>query len=139
MSDVNQALDGEGPFSPERSGTLPMNQVIDACYSGKYTYEEMKKVLVGKGGYVAYFGTNDAYQIEKAAIAGDPKAELLEEAFAYQVAKQIGENAVVLKGKVDAIILTGASGFAPFNSTRPGSGIRQIWSHFNSSVSPRIC
>ena len=105
--DVNQALDGEGPFSPERSGTLPMNQVIDACYSGKYTYEEMKKVLVGKGGYVAYFGTNDAYEIEKAAIAGDPKAELLEEAFAYQVAKQIGENAVVLKGKVDAIILTG--------------------------------
>ena len=92
--DVNQALDGEGPFSPERSGTLPMNQ-------------DMQKILVGKGGYVAYFGSNDAYAVEKAAIAGDPKAEMLEEAFAYQVAKQIGENAVVLKGKIDAIILTG--------------------------------
>lgn len=105
--DVNQALDGEGPFSPERSGTLPMNLFMKACFSGKYTKEDMQKILVGKGGYVAYFGTNDAYSIEKAAIAGDPKAELLEEAFAYQVAKQIGENACVLKGKVDAILLTG--------------------------------
>ena len=105
--DVNQALDGEGPFSPERSGTLPMNLFMKACFSGKYTTEDMQKILVGKGGYVAYFGTNDAYSIEKAAIAGDPKAELLEEAFAYQVAKQIGENACVLKGKVDAILLTG--------------------------------
>lgn len=105
--DVNQALDGEGPFSPERSGTLPMNQFLKACFSGKYTQEDMQRVLVGKGGYVGYFGTNDAYSIEKAAIAGDPKAELLEEAFAYQVGKQIGENACVLQGKVDAIILTG--------------------------------
>lgn len=105
--DVNQALDGEGPFSPERSGTLPMNQFLKACFSGKYTKEDMQKMLVGKGGYVGYFGSNDAYAVEKAAIAGDPKAELLEEAFAYQVAKQIGENAVVLKGQVDAIVLTG--------------------------------
>lgn len=105
--DVNQALDGEGPFSPERSGTLPMNQFLKACFSGKYTQEDMQKMLVGKGGYVGYFGSNDAYAVEKAAIAGDPKAELLEEAFAYQVAKQIGENAVVLQGKIDAIILTG--------------------------------
>lgn len=105
--DVNQALDGEGPFSPERSGSLPMNQFLDACFSGKYSKEDMHQILVGKGGYVAYFGVNDAYAVEKAALAGDPKAELLEEAFAYQVAKQIGENAAVLKGKVDAIILTG--------------------------------
>ena len=105
--DVNQALDGEGPFSPERSGSLPMNQFLKACFSGKYTQQDMQKMLVGKGGYVGYFGSNDAYAVEKAAIAGDPKAELLEEAFAYQVAKQIGENACVLKGKVDAIILTG--------------------------------
>lgn len=105
--DVNQALDGEGPFSPERSGSLPMNQFMKACFSGKYTMEDMQKILVGKGGYVGYFGSNDALAVEKAAIAGDPKAELLEEAFAYQVAKQIGENAVVLKGKIDAIILTG--------------------------------
>ncbi len=105
--DVNQALDGEGPFSPERSGTLPMNQFLKACFSGKYTMEDMQKILVGKGGYVGYFGSNDAVAVEKAAAEGDPKAELLEEAFAYQVAKQIGENAAVLKGKIDAIILTG--------------------------------
>ena len=105
--DVNEALDGEGPFSPERSGTLPMNQIIKVCFSGKYTQDEVMKMIVGKGGYVAYFGTNDAYEIEKRAQAGDEKAELLEEAMAYQVAKYIGECAVVLKGKVDAILLTG--------------------------------
>lgn len=105
--DVNQALDGEGPFSPERSGTLPVNQLIDVCFSGQYSYDEVKKMVVGQGGYVAYFGINDAYAIEKAALEGDKKADLLEEAMAYQVAKQIGEAAVVLKGKIDAIILTG--------------------------------
>ncbi len=105
--DVNQALDGEGPFSPERSGTLPINQLIDVCFSGQYSYDEVKKMVVGQGGYVAYFGINDAYAIEKAALEGDKKADLLEEAMAYQVAKQIGEAAVVLKGKIDAIILTG--------------------------------
>ncbi len=105
--DVNQALDGDGPFSPERSGTLPMNQVIKACFSGKYSFEDMRKMIVGKGGYVAYFGSNDAYAVEKAAIDGNPKAELLEEAMAYQVSKEIGGAAVVLKGKIDAILITG--------------------------------
>lgn len=113
--DVNQALDGAGPFSPERSGTLPMNKVIKACYSGKYTFEEMKKAIVGKGGYVAYFGTNDAIAIEKAALEGDPKAKLIEAAMAYQVAKEIGAAATVLKGKVDAVILTGGLAYGkPF-------------------------
>lgn len=105
--DVNQGLDGEGPFSPERSGSLQMNQIIEVCFSGKYTEAEVRKMIVGKGGYVAYFGTNDAYEIEKRALAGDEKAMLLEEAMAYQVGKAIGEYAAVLKGKVDAILLTG--------------------------------
>jgi butyrate kinase len=105
--DVNQALDGEGPFSPERSGTLPTGQLVNLCFSGKYSKEEVKKMLVGKGGYVGYFGINDAYQIEKNAQAGDEKAILIENAMAYQVAKAIGEAAVVLKGKIDAILLTG--------------------------------
>jgi len=105
--DVNQALDGEGPFSPERSGTLPSGQLVNACFSGKYTKEEVKKMLVGKGGYVGYFGTNDAYQIEKEAETGDEKAQLIQIAMAYQIAKAIGEAAVVLKGKVEAILLTG--------------------------------
>lgn len=105
--DVNQALDGEGPFSPERSGTLPMNQVISYCFSGKYTLEEMKKMIVGKGGYVGYFGVNDAYEIEKRALAGDEKAKLIEDAMAYQISKAIGAQAATLKGKVDAILITG--------------------------------
>jgi len=105
--DVNQALDGEGPFSPERSGTLPTGQLVNLCFSGEYTHEEVKKMLVGKGGYVGYFGTNDAFQIEKDAEAGDEKAQLIEKAMAYQISKAIGEAAVVLKGKIDAILLTG--------------------------------
>jgi butyrate kinase len=105
--DVNQALDGEGPFSPERSGTLPTGQLVNLCFSGKYSKDDVKKMLVGKGGYVGYFGVNDAYQIEKDAQAGDEKAKLIENAMAYQVAKAIGEAAVVLKGKIDAILLTG--------------------------------
>lgn len=105
--DVNQALEGEGPFSPERSGTLPMDQVIKACYSGKYTFEQMRKVIVGKGGLVSYLGTNDAYEVEKRALAGDKYADLIERAMAYQIGKQIASNAAVLEGKVDAILLTG--------------------------------
>jgi len=105
--DVNQALDGEGPFSPERSGTLPTGQLVNACFSGEYSKDEVKKMLVGKGGYVGYFGINDAYQIEKDARAGNEKAKLIENAMAYQIAKAIGEASVVLKGKIDAILLTG--------------------------------
>ncbi|MCL2290455.1 MAG: butyrate kinase [Bacteroidetes bacterium] len=105
--DVNQALDGEGPFSPERSGTLPTGQLVNVCFSGEYSKDDVKKMLVGKGGYVGYFGINDAYQIEKDAQAGNEKAKLIESAMAYQVAKAIGEAAVVLKGKIDAILLTG--------------------------------
>lgn len=105
--DVNQALEGEGPFSPERSGTLPMDQIIKACFSGKYTQEEMRKVIVGKGGLVSYLGTNDAYEVEKRALAGDKYADLIERAMAYQIGKQIASNAAVLEGKVDAILLTG--------------------------------
>jgi butyrate kinase len=105
--DVNQALDGEGPFSPERAGTLPTGQLVNTCFSGEYTKEEVKKMLVGKGGYVGYFGVNDAYQIEKDAETGDEKAILIQNAMAYQVAKAIGEASVVLKGKIDAILLTG--------------------------------
>jgi butyrate kinase len=105
--DVNQALDGEGPFSPERSGTLPTGQLVSLCFSGKYTKDEVKKMLVGKGGYVGYFGSNDAFQVEKDAQAGDEKSKLIENAMAYQVAKAVGEAAVVLKGKIDAILLTG--------------------------------
>ncbi|SRR5574344_1310479 len=105
--DVNNALDGEGPFSPERTGTLPVGQLAKICFSGKYTYDEVKQMIKGKGGYSAYLGTNDAWEVEKKCNAGDQKFIFYRDAMAYQVAKSIGEAAVVLDGKVDAIILTG--------------------------------
>ncbi len=105
--DVNNALNGDGPFSPERSGTLPAGQLAKLCFSGKFSHDEVKLMLKGKGGFTAYLGTNDAYEVEMRAKEGDEKAQFISDAMAYQVAKEIGQCAAVLKGKVDAIILTG--------------------------------
>ena len=105
--DVNNALDGDGPFTPERSGTLPLTQLIDLCYSGKYTLEEMKKKIKGRGGLVAYLGTNNAKEIQERIKKGDKKAELVYKAMAYQIIKWIGKMSVALKGEIDAIVLTG--------------------------------
>lgn len=105
--DVNQALDGDGPISPERSGTLPTGSLLKMAFSGDYTYEEMKSMVVGKGGLFAYTGHNDAYEVEQAAMAGDEKSKAIMEAMAYQTAKEIGAFSTVLKGSVDAILLTG--------------------------------
>ncbi|WP_321996124.1 butyrate kinase [Draconibacterium orientale] len=105
--DVNNGLDGEGAFSPERSGTLPVGQLIDLCFNGKLSQEQIRRMVVGEGGYVAYLGTNDALEVEKRVEKGDEKAKLVQEALFYQVAKMIGEMAVVLEGKVDGILLTG--------------------------------
>ncbi len=110
--DVNNALDGEGPFSPERSGTLPVGQLIDLCFSGKCSKDQVMRMVVGEGGYVGYLGTNDAAAVEKAALAGDKKAAFIQEALCYQVAKMIGEMAVVFEGKVDSILLTGGMAFS---------------------------
>lgn len=105
--DVNNALDGEGPMSPERSGTLPVGGLVKLCFSGKYTLDEMKKKILGKGGLVAHLGTNDGREVVKKIEAGDKHAELIYYAMAYQIAKEIGSCAAVLEGKVDAICLTG--------------------------------
>jgi butyrate kinase len=105
--DVNQALDGEGPFSPERAGTLPAGALARMCYEEDIPYETVRKMITGEGGYVAYFNTNNAYEIELMADGGDEKAKLIQEAMSYQVAKEIGAMATVLQGDVDAIILTG--------------------------------
>lgn len=105
--DVDNCLDGNGPFSPERSGSLPCGQLIDACFSGKYTQAQLRKMVCGQGGYVAYLGTNDAYEVELRVKAGDEKAALIEQAMIYQVSKEVGAQATVLKGQVDAILVTG--------------------------------
>jgi len=105
--DVNNALNGDGPFSPERSGGLPSGQLIDLCFSGKYTHQELKSMITGKGGIVAYLGTNNFIEVCTRAENGDKDAVLIREAIIYQISKEIGAMAAVLKGKVDVIILTG--------------------------------
>ena len=109
--DVNNALNGEGPFSPERSGGLPAGQLVDICFSGRHTREELKAMITGKGGMVAYLGTNDFRDICNRADEGEPEAKLIRDAAAYQVSKEIGALAAVLKGSIDAIILTGGMAY----------------------------
>ncbi|NQT76324.1 MAG: butyrate kinase [Bacteroidetes bacterium] len=105
--DVNHAIGGEGPFSPERSGTLPTLEMAKLCFSGKYSMEEVNKILIGEGGLTAYLGTNSAYDVEQMVIKGDKKATLIYDAMAYQVSKSIGEMAAVLEGNIDGILITG--------------------------------
>ena len=110
--DVNNGLDGDGPFSPERSGGVPIGDLIKTAFSGEYTQPEMKKLIKGLGGVVAYLGTHDMIEVEKRIDKGDEKATLIFKAMAYQVAKEIGAMAAVLNGKVDAIALTGGVAFS---------------------------
>ena len=111
--DVNNGLDGEGPFSTDRSGGVPVGQLINLAFSGKYTQKELNLKIKGKGGLTAYLGNTDGIEIEKMINRADKKAEEVYQAMAYQISKEIGALATVLKGKVDAIILTG--GFAYSN------------------------
>ncbi len=103
---VNNGL-YEGPFTPERSGSLPLFPFMEKCLSGKYTPQELKKMVVGRGGLVSYFNTNNARDVEKMVAAGSEKYKLIFEAMAYQIAEEIGKRATNLKGKVDAVLLTG--------------------------------
>ncbi|MCI9127518.1 MAG: butyrate kinase [Eubacterium sp.] len=104
--DVANALDGDGPFSPERAGGLPSGALMKLCFSGKYTQAEIGKMINGNGGFNAYVGTNDMRDLVKMAET-DANAKLVRDAFHYQLVKEIGAMAVVLGGKVDQIILTG--------------------------------
>lgn len=110
--DVNNALDGDGPFSPERAGTLPNAALIKMCFSGEYSKEQMLKLMTGKGGLVAYLGTTDALEIETRIQNGDKYAEDVYMAMAYQVVKEIGSMAAVLGGRVDAIAFTGSLAYS---------------------------
>jgi butyrate kinase len=112
--DVNNALGGDGPFSPERTGTIPTYPLIDMCFSGKYTKEEIKKMLVGKGGIASYLGTNDSRIVEERINEGDDYAKLIYEAMAYTVVKEIGSMYFVCKGDIDGIILTGGIAYSKY-------------------------
>ncbi|MFI3325924.1 MAG: butyrate kinase [Clostridia bacterium] len=105
--DVNDALSGEGSFTPERSGSVPASAIINMCFSGEYTKQEMERKIVGKGGVQGYLGTNDMKKVEKMIADGDEFAALVLDSMAYQVSKEIGAMCAVLEGRVDAILLTG--------------------------------
>jgi len=105
--DVNNALNGEGPFSPERSGTVPVGDLVKLCFSGKYSQKSIMNMIKGKGGLVAYLNTNNVEKVFKKIENGNSKAKLILEAMSYQISKEIGQGSTVLKGNVDAIVLTG--------------------------------
>ncbi|MDL2251824.1 butyrate kinase [Odoribacter sp. OttesenSCG-928-J03] len=105
--DVNNALNGDGPFSPERSGGLPTSALVDICYNSGKTIGEVKKMLCGEGGLVAYINSNNVQEIVEELIPAHPEYKMPLDAMSYQIAKEIGAMAAVLDGKVDAILLTG--------------------------------
>ena len=105
--DANNALDGEGPFSPERAGSLPAADLIRLCYSGKYTEKQLLKRIAGQAGLTAHLGTNNMREILQRIKEGDEHAQLLVDAMLYHTAKQIASESAVLCGQIDAILLTG--------------------------------
>lgn len=105
--DVNNALDGDGPFSPERSGGLPSGQLAELCFNEGYTHDQVKKMIKGQGGIVAYLNTNDMRLVEDRIREGNQEWREVYHAMAYQVAKEIGAMAAVLQGDIDAVIITG--------------------------------
>jgi len=107
MVDVNQALDGTGPFSPERVGGLPVGDVLRLACSGKRSYDQLFRRLTREGGLLAHLGTNDAREVEQRIAQGDEHARLVYDAMSYQIAKEIGLMSTVLRGRPDGIVLTG--------------------------------
>ena len=105
--DVNDAIGGEGCFSPERSGGMPLMPIVDLCFSGKYSLKEVKKMISGEGGLNSYVGINAFNEVLKLANEGNEKALAITQAFEYQLAKEIGAMSTVVSGKVDAILVTG--------------------------------
>lgn len=110
--DTSHGLGGDGPITPERAGCCPPYPLIDMCFSGKYSKEEIKKKLIGKGGAVAYFGTNNMREIVQKANEGIPEYVLFMKAFILNIAKYIVAQGAVVNGKVDVIILTGGVAYS---------------------------
>lgn len=110
--DVNDALTGEGPFTPERTGSIPVLPVIRMCFSGEYTEKEMTDRIVKTGGMQGYLGTNDLKTVQRLIDDGDEFAALVMDSMAYQVSKEIGAMTAVLEGRVDAVLLTGGLAFS---------------------------
>ena len=116
--DANNALDGEGPFSPERAGSLPAVDLIRLCFSGKYNEEELLKRIAGKAGLNAHLGTNNMREILKRIQQGDEHAQLIVDAMIYHIAKNIAAESAVLCGHVDAILITGGMAHSDYIISR---------------------
>lgn len=115
-----------GPFSPERTGGLPVGDLVKLCFSGEYTYKEIKTKIKGKGGLVAYLGTNDGRVVEKMISEGDEKAKLVYDAMAYQIGKEIGSMAAVLGGDIKAVVITGGLAYSKYLTGRIGNMVSFI-------------
>jgi butyrate kinase len=124
--DVNNGLNGDGPMTPERSGGLPAGQLVELCFSGKYTKQEIYKKIKGYGGFCAYVGTNDVIDIEQRILHGDEYARLVFDAMAYQVAKEIGALSTVFRGEVDGILLTGGVAYSTRMTEAITSRVRHL-------------
>ena len=112
--DANNALSGDGPFSPERTGTLPMLEIVRLCYNSGLSEEQMIKKICSQGGLLAHLGTNDFREIRKRIDAGDDHAQLIISAMIWNVAKAIAAEGAVLCGKIDAVILTGGMCYSEY-------------------------
>lgn len=110
--DVNNVIDGDGPMAPTRAGSIPVEAVIDLCFSGKYTRTELKEYISQRAGLTDYLGTSDVRDVQEMMEQGNEQAKMLYEAMAYQICKNVGAMATVLKGKIDAIVVTGGVAYS---------------------------
>jgi butyrate kinase len=124
--DVNNALDGEGPFSTERTGSLPSSTLVRLCFSGKYTQARLLRLITGEGGLFAYLGTNDLREVMRRVDAGDHRAKFLVDAMIFNIAKGICAESAVFSGHADAIILTGGMAHNEYLTTQLSDRIRFI-------------
>ncbi len=110
--DVNNGIDGDGPFSPNRSGSITGADIARLCFSGDYSLHDVLQMISLQGGIIAHLGTSDMREVEKRIDAGDEHARLIHEAFVYNVAKEIGSMTTVLHGQIDAILITGGIAYS---------------------------
>ena len=110
--DVNNVIDGDGPMAPTRAGSIPVEAIIDLCFSGKYTRTELKEYVSQRAGLTDYLGTSDVRDVQEMMEQGNEQAKMLYEAMAYQICKNVGAMATVLKGKIDAIVVTGGVAYS---------------------------
>ncbi|MDR1797787.1 MAG: butyrate kinase [Clostridiales Family XIII bacterium] len=126
MVDQNDVVGGDGPMAPTRCGSIPVVDIIDLCFSGRYSKEELQDKMQKTGGFVDHLGTSDAIEVTRRIEAGDRYAKLVFDAMIYQISKSIGAMAAVLKGRVDGVILTGGIAYSEYLSQRISESVSWI-------------